>query len=139
MGEEAAPNEPGNLCNVCWGVGGPWFGSDTPKFVNVSITGVVLSAAPACAFLPSDCDPINIACEQEVGSPCIWKGQRNSEKPGLPFMVAFILTGVSSVLECRVAGLWLVFVHNIGSTCQVSFTNQNTPPACYTGGGGSVT
>jgi len=39
MGTPALPNEPGTLCNVCFGPGNP-FPLPTPKYINMVVAGV---------------------------------------------------------------------------------------------------
>lgn len=138
MGEPPYPAEPGMRCEVCWGAGGPWEGPPTPKYLGCSITGVERSDNIACQPLPADCGSISVVLEQSVGSPCVWEGNRESEIPGIFYFVSYTLGGVNSVLECKLNGLLSVFFHRIASICQTSFTNQNTPPKCYAGGGGSI-
>lgn len=139
MGEPPYPATAGAQCAVCWGIGKPWAGPPTPKFVICSITGVERGDGMACLGFPEDCDPIGGVLEQDEFGPCIWKGEQESIEPGFTYMISWSLTGVDSVLEVKLNGLLFVFLHRILIPCQTGFTNQNVPPACYTGGGGSVT
>lgn len=136
MGDEPDEYEAGIPCAVCWGPGGPWEGSPTPKFVSAGFGGITLSEDPVCVGLPSPPEGLTIVLEQ-IGA-CVWYGEAESDIPPLKYTVTYQLGANVSALEGRINGGVPFFQDSTPIKCKTSFTNELVPPGCYSGGNGSV-
>lgn len=138
MGDEPTESEIGVLCEECWGEGEPYDAHFTPKYVVVVFTGLEKNPDPLCDFFPNDFEGLTIICQQEEGTPCLWKGSKLSDKPPATWDASWWVVGGHSILEGRVSGGFVFFLHNRAVKCMASFTNQTPPGGCIAGGSASV-
>lgn len=109
MGETPNPYEPGDDCNICWGVGKKWGDYPTPKHVNITFAGLVGICADANQTFVATQDPVN---------PCLfnfndgtWGGFWNA--PG----------GVHAISLVHLAPFWNCF-SQLGDACQTHFESN---------------
>lgn len=116
MGTPLPPNEPGNPCNLCWGVGKEFGNYSTPRFITMILEGI----------LPGDdWDPdheqllLTPHLLDQVITPCDW----DIDDGIFRWQYGFTVAGTSCYVT-RKSDSRTVFLADTGVDCQIRVPNQ---------------
>lgn len=118
MGTPLPPNEPGNLCAICWGAGKPLGDSPTPTVIQARLTSLL----PGFAWNPDDEQLLwTTHYLTQRGNACEFRIQDGTFEWFLffgPTNTHFSVT--------RNADGFLVFFHGTDQPCELDLDNELT-------------
>lgn len=120
MGTPLPPNEPGNPCTVCWGVGKAFGDEPTPKVIQLRLTSLL----PGEYSDEADFDNLLVTHYlEQTGLPCLYEI--------IDGMLSWTVNWnpTNTYISVYNFGTLRTVFHNLtGEICLVDVPNQNTSP-----------
>lgn len=130
MGTALPRNEPGEPCNVCWGLGQPFGDVTTPKFINMEFSGFDQGEF----WDPDREQQLNAShLLEQTANPCTWVIVDSG--------VAWVLTwsgGVGQILIQQMSPFRNAFSTDHQIPCLLEYDNQIITPENVMTFGGKV-
>lgn len=120
MGTPLPPNEPGDNCFVCWGVGKKFGNTTTPRIINVRLSAL----SPGDFWDPAD-EQLLLTPHSLVQGPGPCRFQVSDAKFSWELIYFFDRTLLSII---RLSDTKVVFRHEAGPNCLTSIPNQLIVP-----------
>ena len=120
MGTPLPPNEPGNPCTVCWGVGKPFGEAPTPKTLEVRLTSLLPGE-----LWEEELEQLLLTTHylEQTLSPCFWKIKDGEFTWSLSFDA-----GATIIQVIRTLQTGTVFASEVYEECVVDIENHITSP-----------